>query len=473
MSAVLTDLARVRAAADAPVIDRAESIKRARVILAPTLADRDAPAYPVESLGPLEAACDAIAQGGQVQPAMVGQSLMGAASLLTQGLFNVETLNGKRPLSLYLLTLGDSGDGKSTAQGAALRPVNEWQRQAANNLNNELQIFAQAKARRKKGDDPHELPASPYRLVSDCTVEGLRRDLDTGPCSQGVFTDEAAAMLSGYGMSPDHRSKSASVFSKLWDSGHLSVSRVTGGRVERYGRRVALHWLIQPMAAAESIGDPLLSALGFWPRFLAAWPAPQAPRLARNFRPDQLPAVAAYWNRCDELLATALPDEAGDCPVIDLSPDARKLLGESFERFERDGRRGALRTVKPFALRASEQACRVAGVLAAFSKQSAIDAETMAGALALVSYSVDTWHSIIDGGAADQGGPHAMRLYEWLTGRPDWSEDLARIVNAGPACVRTKDKRDAAIQILEGAGLVKVVHARATALIPGKPEIQR
>lgn len=470
MRAAAQDLARLATAESAPAMDAAEAVKRARVLLAPSMADRDAPAYPVASLGPLTAACEAIAQAGQVQPAMVGQALLGSASLLTQGLFNVETLNGKRPLSLYLLTLGDSGDGKSTAQGAALAPVNEWQRQAAQRYADDLQAFERAKAKRKRNDDPPEAPASPFRLVSDCTVEGLRRDLDTGPCSQGVFTDEAAAMLAGYGMSPDHRTKSASVFSKLWDAGHLSASRATGGRVERYGRRVALHWLIQPMAASESIGDPLLAALGFWPRFLAAWPAPQAPRLARAFRPDLLPAVGSYWQRCNELLADPLPDDATDCSVITLSADARALLGAAFERFEVNGRRGGLRVIKPFALRGAEQACRVAGVVAAFAGQAVITDEMMAGALALVCYSLDTWRSIIEEGAADQSGAHALRLYEWLAGRPSWSEPLARIVNAGPACVRSKDKRDAAVSVLEGAGLVQVVGGVAVALMPGEQE---
>ncbi len=48
--------------------------------------------------------------------------------MLTQGLFNVETMAGIKPLSLYLLTLGDSGDGKSTAEDVALMRVTEWQR---------------------------------------------------------------------------------------------------------------------------------------------------------------------------------------------------------------------------------------------------------------------------------------------------------------------------------------------------------
>ena len=266
-------------------------------------------------------------------------------------------------------------------------------------------------------------------------------------------------------MSADHRSKTAGVFSKLWDAGHLSVSRVTGGRVERYGRRVALHWLIQPMAASESIGDPLLSALGFWPRFLTAWPKPQAPRLARPFRPDLLPTVGAYWQRCNDLLAEALPDDAGDCPALPLADDAHELLGRAFERFERDARRGGLQVVKPFALRASEQACSVAGLLSAFDGSGAVSAEAIRGGLALVAYSLKTWQAIVDEGAADQRGAFALRLYEWLTSRPGWCESLASIVNGGPACVRTKDKCDAALSVLEAAGLVSVTGGKALALV--------
>ena len=297
--------AAASAGAVRPPMNKAHAVELARAILSPTKAA--GPDYPIEGLGPLKHACLAISEGGQVRPAMAGQCLLGAASLLTQGLWNVDSLTGSKPLSLYALTLGDSGDGKSTAQEAALRPVTSWQRDVARRYSEELREFERAKASRKRGDDPVEMPSLPFRLVGDATVEGLRRDLDTGPCSQGVFSDEAAAILSGYGMSQDHRAKTAGVFSKLWDAGHLSVSRVTGGRVERYGRRLALHWLIQPMAAAESIGDPLLSALGFWPRFLLSWPEAALPRRARPFRPEELPEVVAYWDRCSELLKMPLP----------------------------------------------------------------------------------------------------------------------------------------------------------------------
>lgn len=467
MSAVMKDVAAASAIGNTLVFDRSEAVEQARLLLAPSLDGRSAPAYPVEALGPLADACTAIAEHGQVQPAMAGQCLLGAASLLTQGLFNVQTQQGgHKPLSLYLATLGDSGDGKSTAQDAALRPVQEWQREASDTYRAELSEFESARLARKKGEDSPQPPAAPYRLMRDATVEGLRRDLDTGPCAQGVFTDEGAAILSGYGMSTDHRAKTAGVYSGLWDNGHLSASRASGGRVERYGRRVALHWLIQPAGAAEALGDTMLSALGFWPRFLAAWPESLPPRVHRLFDPGALPAVGRYWQRCVELLAMPLPDDATDCRVLPMADEARRLLGAAFERFEREARRGELREVKPFALRATEQACRVAGVLAAFAGSQQVSAQDAVSGLMLVSYSLETWRALIEQGAADQRGMHALRLYGWLTGRPGWREKLSIIVKDGPSIVRSKDKRDAALELLTELGLAQVAESVAVALMP-------
>lgn len=475
MSAVLQDLARARGAAhDAPIdavpaFDRPRALSKARELLAPSLKGRDAPLYPLTALGTLAPVAAEIAEHGQMQPALVGQSLLGAASLLTQGLYNVRTMAGDKPLSLFLLTLGESGDGKSTADGVAMHSIKTWQREAGERYQAERRQHAAELRTLKKGDPEPDEPRSPYRLVRDATVEGLRRDLEHGPTAQGLFTDEAAAMLAGYGMSAEHKSKTAATFSGLWDTGDLSVSRSMGGRIELYGRRVAMHWLIQPHAAATALGDPLLSALGFWPRFLLAWPAACEPRLDRPFRPDLLPAVGAYWQRCTDLLAESLPSDCTKLPVIDMQPEARDMIGKAFERMEQQARRGRLQVVKPFALRATEQACRVAGVLAAFDRRGTINADDARNALELARYAIATWRAVIDEGAADPTGADAMRLYEWLTDPrhcPGWKADGRRILNAGPACVRTRDKRDAACELLAGVGLIERDNATIYALEP-------
>ena len=112
-------------------------------------------------------------------------------------------------------------------------------------------------------------------------------------------------------------------------------------------------------------------------------------------------------------------EDAGDCPVIWLTDDARDRLRRVFECFELEGRRGSLRRVKPFAPRATEQACSDAGVLAALSGRHLIDKPSARDALALVDFSLETWRAIVDEGAADTDVAHALRLDEWpLTAPP-------------------------------------------------------
>lgn len=477
MNAVVQDLACLRAAKDVaavPMFDRPQALRRARELLAPSLKGRNAPTYPLEALGTLAPVAAAIAEHGQMQPALAGQSLLGAASLLVQGMYNVRTLAGVKPLSLFLLTLGESGDGKSTADGVAMHSIKAWQREAGERFKAEQRQHAADCKTAKKGNPEPDEPRNPYRLVRDATVEGLRRDLEHGPVSQGLFTDEAAAMLAGYGMSTEHKSKTAATLSGLWDTGDLSVSRSLGGRIELNGRRLAMHWLIQPQAAAAALGDPLLSALGFWPRFLLAWPEPCEPRLDRPFRPDLLPTVGGYWQRCTELLAERLPGDCSTLPVIEMHDDARSKIGQAFERLEMEARKGKLQVVKPFALRATEQACRVAGVLAAFDRRDTINQDDAHNALSLVRYCITTWRAVIDEGAADPTGADALRLYEWLTDStrcPGWLSDGRTILRAGPAPTRSREKRDAAIDLLVGAGLAEKGPAGAVyALVPSEAE---
>ena len=66
-------------------------------------------AYPVEALGPLQDAVDAVQGMTQAPVAIPAQSALAVASLAVQGFANVQTLGGERPLSLYALTIAQSG----------------------------------------------------------------------------------------------------------------------------------------------------------------------------------------------------------------------------------------------------------------------------------------------------------------------------------------------------------------------------
>jgi hypothetical protein len=256
-------------------------------------------------------------------------------------------------------------------------------------------------------------------------------------------------------MSADQRMKTASTLNGLWDDGELSVSRSMTGRIQLYDRRLSLHWLIQPSAAQDTLHDASLSNLGFWPRFLVAWPDPPRPKLYRDWRPESDPAIGTYWRRAAELLAEPIGDDCARLPAIESAPDARARAGKFFEMMEREARTTGARLegIRPFALRATEQAYRIAGVLTAYADRRDIDDTTMRGAIALALYSLETWRGIF--GDRDEARAHtqALALYRWLMTRPGAAASETAILRTGPKSLRSRSARDTATATLEAASL--------------------
>ncbi|SCC95427.1 conserved hypothetical protein [Thiomonas sp. X19] len=436
-----------------PLLPIPQALERARALLLPPSEGTDA-LYPLESLGPLADAARELADGAQVSPAMAGQSLLAGVALLAQGVANVRTLSGNTaPLSLYALTVANSGDGKDTADRPALRPIHDTQREEGKRYAADLAAFEDAKTSRKKGDPAPQHPGpSPYRIASDLTIEGMRRSFAEGIAAQGIFSTEAGAVLAGHAMTPEQRTKTAANLCGLWDRGHLSVVRAGGGRTERYGVRLSAHLMIQPAALGDVLGDEVLSGIGFWPRFLLAWPMPLAPRTFRPWRPENSPVILRYWADCKRLLSRPMPDDCDGLPVIELDHQATERMAAFFESMEREGRQGALRDVQPFALRATEQACRIAGVLACFAGHDVVDERAAACGAALAAHSLDNWQSALSG-KADPTPGWALALYRWLVERVGWValKDIPRI---GPANLRSAERRNTAIDLLDAAGLV-------------------
>jgi hypothetical protein len=419
-------------------------VASARAKLLP--ADPEALDYPAEALGPLAPAAAALAGEGQMPAAMAGQAMLGAAALMTQSHRDVLTLDGARPLSLYLLTVAESGEGKSTAENVALRPVREHQRE-------ESERYRAALLATDKGAAP---PRHPYRIVADATVEGLRRSFSEGGPSQAMFTAEAAAVLCGHGMAPENKARTAAELCRLWDRGEFSVSRALAGRIELHGRRLAIHWQIQPLVARGALHDALLAQSGLWPRFLVAWPAVGAPRTARPFRPGDHQPIRDYWARARELLAPPREDCMG-LACVELDPGAAGVICKFFERMEQQAKTegGALEAVRPFAMRATELACRVAGVLAVFDGAERISERAMRDSCALVLHSVATWRSIFGDREEHEEARRAVRLFDWLARRANGSATENAMLRIGPHPLRSRALRDAALARLQQAGLVE------------------
>ena len=182
----------------------------------PLYRDPEAPEpFPLEALGPLEAVARETLRIVQAPEALVGASFLAAASMAVQGIANVELDGRKYPLSLYLLTIGESGERKTTVDAIAGAPLREFQETLYLKQQDE---FAEWEAlveswtvekRRILGDkrlsrrDREEAlkklgppPPKPWfgmLLASEPTFEGLVKLLADGWPAAGLFSSEGGS----------------------------------------------------------------------------------------------------------------------------------------------------------------------------------------------------------------------------------------------------------------------------------------
>jgi hypothetical protein len=99
-------------------------------------------AYPVEALGPLRHAVEAVRGMTQAPIAIPAQSALAVASLAVVAHADIETLGGPRPVALYALTIAQSGERKSSCDAPLMAALREHER-------------AQAEARRGAATKAH------------------------------------------------------------------------------------------------------------------------------------------------------------------------------------------------------------------------------------------------------------------------------------------------------------------------------
>jgi hypothetical protein len=413
------------------------------------------PKYPVEALGKLKDVCCFMSEEGQIDVAMCGQTLLTAAALMTQGMYDVETLAGRKPLCLYALTLAGSGERKSTAETIALKKINDFDKAQHERYQSDVATNQEKPAKER------DTTKQGYLLCRDATTQGIVQSFSTGSPSQGVFTSEGAVMLCGWGMKAEQKLNTAGNLNAFWDGGTISVVRGTGGRVQLYNKRLSAHWLIQPDVIEQVLQDDELSRIGLWPRFLVAWPEALKPTPYKPFQFWDKPVVQGYWQRCGDILKDFDPtEEERELSQISIDSDARELLIHFYNKMEyaRD-ESNELNGIKPFAVRSAEMVCRVAGVLAAFEKHGrkvvAIDKDIMENAIKLVSYSLNTWLGIFGLREQAQHEKWAEQLYNWMKKRNNRmasERDILRFAN--PTELRKAFRRDIALGILRDCNLI-------------------
>ena len=439
--------------------------------------------FPVHALGSLREAVEAASGETQCPVAIAAGSALAVASLTVQAHADVVTTGGIRPLSLYLLTVAASGERKSSVDRLLLRGLREVEEIEATQFALEHAAFLREKeifdARKKAAlaalggkksavaevdlralGDPPAMPIAPFRTMSDATLEAAYKALQTGQPSQGLFSDEGGAFLGGFSMSADQRMKSMALLNSAWDGTALDRLRVADGASRLYGRRLALHLMVQPSIAHGFIGDPMTGEIGFLPRCLICEPASTiGTRLSHLTRSDPF-KLEAFAARLKAILAAPVPLAADGRSLkprlLKLSPQARVVLTQFADEIEGESGPGrAFSHVTGTASKAGEQAARIAGVMTMWSDLEAaeVSMETMIWAIELARHYLSEASRLSSAATVSAEVAAAERLRKWLL--TDWPDaDIAKveIMNRGPGCVRESGKADAACALLERHG---------------------
>ncbi len=438
--------------------------------------------YPVAALGALlSGAAESIAGKCQCAPALAAQGVLAVASLAAQRLADVRLPYGQtRPLSLYLVTIAASGDRKSTADIEALIPV----RKHESNLKRDYEIEHQnwrisqaawaAQHRKIENDKGLERlareadlaalgrapvePIQPLLTAPEPTVEALAKHWHALPGALGLFSAEGGQMTGGHGFGPDHRLKTAAALSTLWDGSGIRRLRAGDGITDLPDRRLALHLMVQPDAAAAFLSEQILRDQGLLSRLLVA--APETLAGSRTWREpsDGLDvAMRHYVAVILNLLERPAPsaNAAGNelTPrALDLSAAAKGAWIVFHDRIEAAmAPDGGLETMRDVAGKAAENAARIAGVLTIANNPDAstIGAEAVAAGCELMTWYIAEALRLSSQHRLPVALRNAIKLLEWLRVRNVAEIALRDVMRNGPNPVRGKAEAEAALAKLE------------------------
>ena len=465
--------------------------------------------FPIEALeGVLLGAARAIVDIVQVPDAMASQSVLAAASLATQGLVDVELPTGqRRPLSCFLITVAGSGERKSASDRHATTPISEREKQLRRqheldhadyevkreSYDVERKRIMGSKNRAERERQLEELglpPSRPLEPLLTCpepTIEGLHRLLAEGQPSIGLFSDEGGQFIAGHGMSQENRLKTAAALSCLWDGEPVKRVRGGDGVMILPGRRVSMHLMAQPDAAARWLSDPVLADQGLLSRLLTAAPSSLAgTRMWHEPDPRSAGYLQRYVARLNALFQSPLPIAAGEGEgltptAVPLSSDAKRAWQVFYNVIESQlSSDGPLRPIIGLANKLPEHAARLAAVLALVEDVDArtLSLDHMERGIALAEHYASEALRLQGIAQIDPALRAASHLLDWL--QQVWDEQLISVVDVyqrGPRESRTKRQAERLLSILEdhrwitrldGAASIKGVRRREGWQIQGK-----
>jgi len=382
--------------------------------------------YPLDALpDTILAAVEEVAGFVKAPVPMVASSALAALSLAIQSHADAkraEKLHG--PVGLFLLTIADSGERKSTCDGfftRAIRDYEEAQAEAAKPALKDHRAAIEAWEAKRGGvkekirqlakdnkptagmesalrdleHDKPEPPKIPRLLYADATPEALAYGLAKQWPSGGVVSAEAGIVFGSHGMGKDSVMRNLGLLNQLWDGTSLTIDRRSTESFTVRGARLTVALQVQEPTLREFFtrSGALARGTGFLARFLVAWPESTQGQRPFTEPPANWPHLAAFHRRIAAILNQPAPiDEDGTLTpdMLPLAPDAKAAWVEYHDAIEGElSSGGELYDVRDVASKSADNAARLAALFQQFE-------HGMGGAIGLDSFErasrITAWH---------------------------------------------------------------------------------
>ena len=442
--------------------------------------------FPLSALGELAIPAKLIADHLNIDPSLVGSSILAATNLAACGTadiyFKSEFI---RPMSLFMLTLAESGSGKSPADSILLQPHREIEREWEDQYAIEAPLakilvdkyLGQKKALEKECKDidgeehlklfkelgpPPLMPMGPHLLIADATLEAFNRVIEMNRPILGSFTDEGGRMLSGWSLSKDHAARTLSGLADFWEAKVVKIIRASPENPTTIlrGKRLALHWSVQPYVAEGLFANPMFAEQGFLPRNLITRPALQTPKPFSDHDIGKDPALMTYRQRIRALLTADLSLRKGavlelEPPHMHLAPNARAHFIAAWDHINlASDEGGELNPIRAFAMKLPDNLLRIAATLAKYHdpETKVIDLRWMQSACELGTFYAREMLRVHAGAVINSDLREAQGLIDWIRSKEHRYVYPSLVYQHGPASLRNKAAAKKIMQLLVDHG---------------------
>jgi putative DNA primase/helicase len=468
----------------------------------------DSAKYPIHALpGIVGEAVREVVEIVKCPPALAANSALSVLAVAGQGIANVQAHISLKPspLSLYLLSIGESGERKTTADKYFSEVLDKWAYQKQQEIEPHLiksraavtvwkaevegikQAIIQAG---RKGENTRELQErmelaeatqpkpihTPDMVFEDSTPESIAYDLAHKWPSAGILSDEAGVVFGGHGMKADNITKNLAVLNKLWEGGSLSIKRRgDGGSFNVRNVRLSAGLAVQPSIIQnfyETNGD-IARGSGFAARFLLAWPeTTQGGRfLTMEDITTQHPkkALNLFYAKLHDVLERQYTNAQGgtleNLPTLQLSPDAQQAWLSYFNGVEAELKAGGdMEHYRDIASKSADNAARIAGLFHLFNEGDALNA--ISGATMEAATQLATWHlyearRFFSEIAVPTDLSNAIKLDSWLIQycRNNHTDHIGKreARQLAPNRLRSSQELDKALEELAGANRIRII----------------